>query len=40
MKKLIEFLEARYDKFEAWFNAKFGWFMTNGNKVDTGDDLL
>lgn len=19
-------------KFEAWFNQKFGWFFTNGNK--------
>lgn len=20
-------------KFEAWFNQKFGWFFTNGNKA-------
>lgn len=20
-------------KFEKWFNTKFGWFFTNGNKI-------
>jgi hypothetical protein len=40
MRKLIEVLENAYDRFESWFDCKFGWFLTNGNNVDVGDDTL
>ncbi len=23
-----------YKKFEGWFDYKFGWFFTNGNKME------
>lgn len=23
----------RYRNFEQWFNKRFGWFFTNGNKI-------
>lgn len=35
MKKLVE----QYDRFEAWFNLNFGWFFTNGNKVNRFEEV-
>lgn len=36
MKKMLE----KYKKFEEWFDYYFGWFFTNGNKIERRDKIL
>jgi hypothetical protein len=33
-------LKTKYRKFEDWFDIRFGWFFTNGNKVDKRNERL
>ncbi len=33
MFSLLLFLMARFDRFQAWFDHRFGWFFTNGMKA-------
>ena len=30
--KMMELIKTALEKFELWFNNKFGWFFTNGMK--------
>jgi hypothetical protein len=32
MFSLLLFLMDRFDRFQAWFDQRFGWFFTNGMK--------
>ena len=32
MNNLLEIVKNSFDRFEEWFNDKFGWFFTNGMK--------
>jgi hypothetical protein len=32
MNKIINKFNEGFEKFETWFNDKFGWFFTNGMK--------
>lgn len=32
MFSLLHFLLQRFDRFQAWFDQRFGWFFTNGMK--------
>jgi hypothetical protein len=34
MIKMIEKIGLSLGKMESWFNKKFGWFFTNGNKSE------
>lgn len=29
----------KYNRFEDWFNRKYGWFFTNGMKVEDVDQV-
>lgn len=29
-----------FKKFEEWFDLKFGWFFTNGNKMEAREKRL
>lgn len=40
MKDLLTKIEFTFVRFEKWFNNKFGIYFTNGNKVDSQNDLL
>lgn len=43
MKALFQKLKFAQARFENWFNNRFGWFFTNGNKdksySDSGNPL-
>jgi len=32
MFSLLHFLFDRFDRFQSWFDQRFGWFFTNGMK--------
>lgn len=32
MDTVLIFIQDRLDRFEKWFNDRFGWFFTNGMK--------
>ena len=34
MIKMIEKIELSIKRIESWFNKRFGWFFTNGNKSE------
>lgn len=34
MKTFLQKLKLIQVRFENWFNARFGWFFTNGNKTN------
>lgn len=33
MFSLLHFLIQRFDRFQTWFDQRFGWFFTNGMKT-------
>lgn len=37
MKNLLQLFWTVSENFELWFNRKFGWFLTNGNKYESHD---
>ena len=39
MDRLLFFLFAWTDRFEVWFDRRFGWFFTNGMKTDRKDSF-
>ena len=34
------FITDLFERFERWFNRRFGWFFTNGMKDRTGQEKM